>query len=170
MKSNICLIGMSGVGKTSFGKLIAKNINFNFIDIDTKIKKTNPDWKHIAVEDPEKFNKIEKNASLSVPFDLKRTIISPGGSVVYDAEIMNHFKKISIVIFLSISAKELLKNIKDPSKRGITGLKTKTFTELLEERHPLYLKYADEVFHMGEETEEERGKKLERFIIDLLQN
>ena len=168
MKSNICLIGMSGVGKTYFGKLIAKNINFNFIDIDKKIEKTNPNWKRIATEDPEKFNKIERDASLSIPFDLKHTIISPGGSVVYDDEVMNHFKKISIVIYIESSAKKLLNKINDPSKRGIAGLKTKTFAEILEERHPLYLKYADEVFPVGEETFCKGREKLERLIIDLL--
>ena len=168
MKSNICLIGMSGVGKTSFGKLIAKNINFNFIDIDKKIQESHPDWKSVATKDPEKFNKIEKDASMSLPFDLKRTIISPGGSVVLDDEVMRHFKKISIIIYLESSAKRLLNKINDPSKRGIAGLKTKTFAEILEERHPLYLKYADEVFPVGEETFCKGKEKLENFIVDLL--
>ncbi len=160
---------MSGVGKTSFGKLIAKNLNFDFIDIDKKIQENHPDWKLIATEDTERFKKEEKKTSMSLPFDLKRTIISPGGSVVYDDEVMNHFKKIAIVIYLKSSAKALLKKINDPSARGIVGLKTKTFAEILEERHPLYLKYADEVFPVGEETEvEEVEEKLERLIIDLL--
>ena len=169
MKSNICLIGMSGVGKTSFGKLIAKNLDFDFIDIDKKIQENHPDWKLIATEDTERFKKEEKKTSMSLPFDLKRTIISPGGSVVYDDEVMNHFKKIAIVIYLKSSAKALLKKINDPSARGIIGLKTKTFAEILEERHPLYLKYADEVFPVGEETEVAEGKeKLENLLVDLL--
>ena len=159
---------MSGVGKTSFGKKIAKSLDFGFIDIDKKIQESHPDWKSVATEDPEKFNKIEKDASMSIPFDLKRTIISPGGSVVLDDEVMNHFKKISIIIYLESSAKKLLNKINDPSKRGITGLKTKTFAEILEERHPLYLKYADEVFPVGEETFCKGREKLENLIVDLL--
>ena len=34
----ITLIGMMGTGKSKFGRLVAKNLNFNFYDIDTLIE------------------------------------------------------------------------------------------------------------------------------------
>ena len=35
----ITLIGMMGTGKSKFGRLVAKNLNFNFYDVDTLIEK-----------------------------------------------------------------------------------------------------------------------------------
>jgi shikimate kinase len=37
-KKHIFLIGFMGSGKTSLGKLIAKNLNINFIDTDNYIE------------------------------------------------------------------------------------------------------------------------------------
>ena len=37
---NICLIGMSGIGKSSFGKKIASELNIPFIDTDLLLEKS----------------------------------------------------------------------------------------------------------------------------------
>ena len=34
----ITLIGMMGTGKSKFGRLVAKNLNFNFYDVDTLVE------------------------------------------------------------------------------------------------------------------------------------
>ena len=61
---------------------------------------------------------------------------------------MNHFKKISKIIFLDVSF-SLLDNRKSEFEkingdtRGIVYKKDQTFKDLFDERYPLYLKYAD---------------------------
>ena len=41
MKKNLVLLGMMGVGKTTFGKIIAKELKLRFFDTDRMIEKKN---------------------------------------------------------------------------------------------------------------------------------
>ena len=41
MKNNLVLLGMMGVGKTTLGKIVAKRLGLEFIDIDSSIEKEN---------------------------------------------------------------------------------------------------------------------------------
>ena len=38
-KNNIVILGMTGVGKTTIGKILSKILKFKFIDVDYKIEK-----------------------------------------------------------------------------------------------------------------------------------
>ena len=38
-KNNIVILGMTGVGKTTIGKILSKILKFKFIDVDYEIEK-----------------------------------------------------------------------------------------------------------------------------------
>ena len=38
MEKNLTLTGMMGVGKTTIGKILAKRLKYNFIDVDKLMK------------------------------------------------------------------------------------------------------------------------------------
>ncbi len=143
MKSNITLIGMPGSGKSTVGVILAKRIGYSFVDVDLLIQEQKGCLlKDIIKQDGLKgFLQVENevNASLHV----KRSVIAPGGSVIYGKEAMEHLKENSIVVYLKLdysALKSRLGNLKD---RGVALKKGMTLKDLYKERAPLYEKYAD---------------------------
>ena len=79
---------MMGSGKSSIGKLIAKKINYNFIDTDILIeKKENKSINQIFAENGEEyFRALEKKITLNC-LNNKKTIISLGGGTILNKDI-----------------------------------------------------------------------------------
>jgi shikimate kinase len=140
---NITLIGNPGSGKSYIGKILAKNLTYDFVDIDITIEeKYNNTLQNIVDMLGEKgFLEEESNQTLSVTGD-KNTIISPGGSIVYSEAAMIHLKNISKIVYLDTPFQSVVSRI-DIKNRGIVGLGKKSFKEIFLERDMLYRKYAD---------------------------
>jgi shikimate kinase len=141
---NVTLIGMSGVGKSRIGKLLAEKIHYGFIDIDRVMEKDSGKKLQDLVNclGDEKFIEAEENAILGVG-KVSNTVISPGGSAIYSEKAMAFLKSISTIVYLDASLEEIKKRIPDFSKRGIVRLVETGLEALYEERLPLYRRYAD---------------------------
>lgn len=141
---NITLIGMSGAGKSRIGQLLAKKMNYRYIDVDRIIEKNNNRRLQELIDSlgDEKFLEIEEKAILSIG-RIENSVISPGGSSIYSVAAMNYLKSNSKIVFLNASLEEIKSRNLDFSKRGIVGLKGKGLESLFEERLPLYKRYAD---------------------------
>jgi shikimate kinase len=141
---NITLIGMSGVGKSRIGQLLAEKLHFGFIDID-RIMEKNSGTKLQELVDclgDMKFIEAESEAILGIG-KVDGTVISPGGSAIYSEKSMKFVKSTSTVVFLNASLDEIKRRTPDFSQRGIVGLKEKGLERLFIERLPLYKRYAD---------------------------
>lgn len=141
---NVTLIGMSGVGKSRIGQLLAEKLHYNFIDIDRVMEKSSGRnlQKLIDCLGDNKFIEKEEDAILGIG-SVSDTVVSPGGSAIYSERAMKFLKDISTVVFLNASLEEIKRRTPDFSQRGIVGLKEKGLERLFEERLPLYKKYAD---------------------------
>ncbi|MBD3213230.1 MAG: AAA family ATPase [Candidatus Lokiarchaeota archaeon] len=141
---NITLIGMPGSGKSTIGKLLADELNFNFIDIDDYIEqKEGRNLQDIIdTEGNEKFCEIEEETILEL-LPLQNCVISPGGSVIYSKTVMKKLNQISTIIFLDLPLKVLRERLNNKESRGIVGLKSFSLPELYQERIALYKKYAE---------------------------
>ena len=141
---NITLIGMAGVGKSLLGKALAKKLGYGFVDVD-RIIEEGLNLKLQQIIDrwgEDRFLKIEEKAVLALN-RMDRTIISPGGSVVYSPRAMRFLKERSTIVFLNAPIESIENRIPNQSTRGIVGLKSKKLKELFHERAALYGKYAD---------------------------
>lgn len=141
--NNITLLGMPGAGKSTIGVLLAKALGYDFLDTDLLIQ----NQEHmllreiIAQRGLEEFKKIEEQVNASVKAD--KTVIAPGGSVIYGEKAMKHLSDISKVIYLELSYEELTKRLGDLTQRGVVFENGQTLRDIYDERVPLYEKYAD---------------------------
>lgn len=161
MKSNIVLIGMPGVGKSTIGVILAKIIGYHFLDSDLVIQDREQRRLHqiIAEEGTEGFLKIENDVNASL--DVERTIIATGGSVIYGEGAMDHLKTIGEIVYLKADYPTIERRLGNLEKRGVALKPGQTLKDLYDERCVLYEKYADVVAdEKGLGTEETIGEVL----------
>lgn len=143
MRKNLIFIGMPAVGKSTVGVVVAKRLGMKFIDTDLLIQEQEGRLlcEIIANVGEEGFLKIENQVNRNV--DVENSVISPGGSVVYCEEAMEHFKEIGIVVYLKASYQTIKRRIRSPQKRGVVLKEGQTFRDLYHERTKLFERYAD---------------------------
>ena len=142
MKNNIVLIGMPGVGKSTIGVILAKQLGYEFVDSDLIIqRKENLLHEIIEQEGVDGFIEVENsvNASLCV----EKSVIATGGSAVYGREAMEHLKNIGRIVYLQLSYEALEKRLGNLKGRGVVLHDGQTLKDIYEERSMLYKKYAD---------------------------
>ncbi len=103
IKDNIVLIGMPGSGKSTAGVVLAKILGMRFLDCDLLIQEKTGKLLHelIAEHGDDGFLEIENQINAEI--DVHKTIISPGGSVIYGKEAMEHFRQIGTIVYLQLS-------------------------------------------------------------------
>ena len=161
---NIIFIGMPASGKSTVGVVIAKRLGYDFIDTDLLIQKQeNRLLKEIIADvGNEGFLAIENQVNREV--EAERAVISPGGSVIYCKEAMEHFKEIGTVVYLQVPSETIHSRIRNAKNRGVVLKKGQTLRDLYEERTKLFEKYADYVVsEEGLSLEETIDKVLELF-------
>jgi shikimate kinase len=89
----------------------------------------------------EKFLDVENQ--LVSTLNLRRTIVSTGGSVVYGREAMERLKLLGPVIHLDISLESFRRRVGDGDNRGLAIAPGRSRDDLYLERQPLYQAAAD---------------------------
>lgn len=160
IKSNITLIGMPAAGKSTVGVLLAKRLGYSFVDVDIVIQeKEGKLLKEIIKEQGlEGFMEVENriNAGLRT----SRSVIAPGGSVIYGKEAMENLKSLGPVVYLKISYKELVNRLGDVVDRGVVLKDGMSLKELYDERITYFERYADIII-------DEEGKELGAVVDEL---
>ena len=134
----ICLIGMPGSGKTTLGKEIARIFDYEFIDMDSLIKKeTGLKISQIfSNKGEEYFRSIETSILEKIILNDKKLIISTGGGIVLrNQKILEK----TYNIYLECNINTLVKRLKSSKERPLIGDNIfKNVNQLLIEREFLY--------------------------------
>ena len=137
-KSNIVLIGMAGVGKSTLAKELSKKLSMPFVDTDSLIEqKENKKISEIFAEyGQEYFRKVESEVLMEVGKGTGK-IIATGGGIVERKE--NHFYlKQNGVIFNLVRDLEKLDRKNRPLSTDIDAVK-----KLFEKRKDKYIEFSD---------------------------
>ena len=96
---NIILIGMPASGKSTVGVVLAKRLGYEFIDTDLLIQKQEQALLReiIAEKGEDGFLVIEDQVNADL--EAERSVIAPGGSVVYCENAMKHYKELGTVVY-----------------------------------------------------------------------
>lgn len=139
-KKNIVLIGMMGSGKSLIGKLLSKQLNLDFIDIDNKIEKSeNCTISDIFIKKGENyFREIEKKISINC-LELENKIISLGGGGFINESIRKQCFKNCSTIWLNWKNETLMRRINNSKKRPL-AMKLNSFEikKLILKRSKIY--------------------------------
>lgn len=141
--SNIILTGMPSCGKSTLGRILAKDLGYDFIDTDEVIIRRNgcPLRDILDAKGVDGFVQVEEEAVCSV--QAENTVIATGGSVVYSEKAMAHLKAMGKVVYLRLSFNEVERRLGDLHARGVAIAPGSTLQDLYDQRVPLYEKYAD---------------------------
>lgn len=143
---NLILIGFMGAGKTTVGKLLAKEKGMCFVDTDERIVSEQgraiPD---IFEEDGEAcFRDLETELLKRMQEDTYETVISVGGGMPVREKNRELLRRLGCVIYLSATKQTILERVKNDGSRPMLagGDLEERVERLMKEREVLYRKAA----------------------------
>lgn len=141
---NIILIGMPGSGKSSVGRILARRLDYTFLDVDPLIVKAYGKSSLQEVLDSlgnEGF--LDAEAEVISSLSCEDTVLSPGGSAVLREKGALRLRELGKVVYLKLPCPALKKRLWNLNSRGVPLAPGQTLEELYTLRAPFYEKYAD---------------------------
>jgi len=146
---SIFLIGMMGAGKSTVGRLLAKQLNYQFIDADRELEARSgvPIPTIFAVEGEAGFRRREI-VLLDELTQRGGVVLATGGGAILDATLAHAMRGRGLVIYLRASADEIYRRTRQDRTRPLlqTANPRGRIDQLLAEREPLYEEAAHLIF------------------------
>ncbi len=130
-----------GVGKSTVGKILAKKLEYKFIDVDKIIETKEGSSINLIFKNKGEnyFRKIENEITL---LELKKdnSVVALGGGAFLNNAIRRNTKKLSVSFWLDLSIDQLVKRLKKSSQRPLLFKKdtAETVKRIYFERKKIY--------------------------------
>lgn len=168
---NIFLIGMMGSGKTTVGKLLAKQSGKLFIDSDEEIqRRTGVTISHIFDIEGESGFRLRETSVIRDLVQRNNIVLATGGGAVLSEENRKELDHNGIVVYLKSSVNDLWQRTRHDRARPLLQTadpKTK-LGELYSQRDPIYMQLADLVIHTGKQSVHSLVLKLQQKLEPLI--
>ncbi|MFT4516719.1 MAG: shikimate kinase [Gammaproteobacteria bacterium] len=164
---NIFIIGSMGSGKTSIGKILAKNNHLSFLDTDHEIIRSCgysiPDifekfgeehFRNLETEQLRKMDAIENH------------IISTGGGIVLKDDNKKLMKSLGLIIFLDINISSQMDRVKNRKNRPLLNDKNlkDNLLSLKKIRDPIYKKISNYIIDVSGKERNQVINEIQKII------
>lgn len=139
---------MPGVGKSTLGKKLAKELNYRFIDLDNLIEEeTQQSIQQIFLNEGEDFFREQENFILQQKLPKGKTIVACGGGTPAFYDNLEWMKKNGFVVYLEANPKFILSRIgledsNRPLFAGLTSEEKRIKVEILLDQRSKYFDLA----------------------------
>ena len=160
---NIVLIGFMGSGKTSMGRFLSRELDYDFFDTDKEMENVTGLKVHQIIK---KYGKIrfasEERLIVKKLAVMSDTVIATGGSFIDNEDNIKALKDNSIFVFLDVDDDVIIDRLKRRKVRPFTekGSLTELVPKIYGTRRPIYEKYADITVNTTEMTMEETAREI----------
>jgi shikimate kinase len=165
--ARVVLLGMMGSGKTTVGRLLARELEWTFIDLDWEIEKR--DGRQIAqifaTEGEAYFRALETAATAELA-NCSRTVIAPGGGWVTTPENPGLLGPGTLSIWLRVSPEDAMNRLaKDGGRRPLLAAPDplQAVRDLGARRDPLYAR-ADLTISTAERAPVDLARQIARLV------
>jgi shikimate dehydrogenase len=146
--TNLVLIGMPGVGKTTLAYQLSNEVKAKVIDIDAEIiEREQTTVEKLFEESEQNFRTIESEITKEIA-DNENSIISCGGGIVLNKENMRSLMEKGIIVFLNRDVSLIEADLDLDSRPLLNSFDD--WMKTYEQRIALYPKYADHVVFNNE--------------------
>jgi shikimate kinase len=166
---NLILIGLMGSGKTTVGKLLAKQLGKSFVDCDEEIqRRTGVTIPHIFDVEGEDGFRQRETAALEELAQRNNIVLATGGGAPLSQLNRDLLKRSGIVVYLKSNVHDLWHRTRHDQNRPLlqTADPRATLQALYEQRDPLYSSIADIVIHTGKQNVQILLSKLQGILAE----
>lgn len=147
---NVVLVGPMGAGKTTIGRLLARELGFRFEDSDRVIEErcgANIPW-IFDVEGEEGFRSRE-SAIIEELSEMSGMVLATGGGAILAEQNRNNLSSCGTVVYLRATVQQQYERTYRDKSRPLlqSDNPRQILTKLFEIRDPLYTSVADVVVH-----------------------
>jgi len=168
---NVVLIGFMGTGKTAVGRIVARMLNYHFVDTDEMVEEaTGLTINQIFRKHGEIRFRSEEALVVKKLKGKKNLVIATGGGVALSEENVKILREEGIIVLLTADPAVILERVSRRNTRRNTrpflakGKTIETINELIRERREIYENFADLTVDTSGSSMEDTAARIVKMI------
>lgn len=139
----VVIIGMAASGKSTIGRTLAEAMGMAHVDTDALIESTYGMRLQAIADALGKETFLDVESAVVSSANVRRVVLSTGGSVIYREQTMRHLSTLGPILHLDVPLPIILERIARKPDRGLAIAPGQTIEDLFAERDALYRKWAE---------------------------